>query len=716
MGQRPTVDLGQGSGGGAVGRLKARRARARRKRERIPARTDAVVEALPGAVIARGLDGVIGTWNSAAQSLYGYSAAEALGTAYERLVPGVWRGREAEIAGEVTRAEVSDCYRAERVAKDGSVADVSVQISPVRDRAGNVVAVTTVEQAAQVSARDPVWSSEVLPHLLSAFEQAPVSIALVSVDAGSEGRLVRVNRALCMLTGYPAERLESTTVRALLHPEDIAADEAAMARLLDGKVSEFQLEQRLCHAERHDVWVLAGVSLVRDEVGRPLYCIRQAQDIEERKRYEGELGSLLEHDPLTGLLNRRGFVRELTQHMAEARRYGGGGCILFFDLDDFKWVNDTLGHRAGDEVISDVARIVLHQLRETDVFARLGGDEFAVLLPHASSGEARTVSRKLLDAVRESCALTVGGGRRVTISVGVAAFDVGEYRTADDILHDADIAMYAAKESGKDRATLACASINEHRTVAVTWSERVRSALQNDMFELYCQPIVDLARNQVSQWELLLRLPGEQGELILPTQFLYTAERSGLIVEIDRWVVGEAMRLVASQRDAGHDLHLEVNISGRSVGDEALLELIERGLETLAIDPASLIIEITETAAIANMDRARNFATRLRALGCRFALDDFGAGFGSFYYLKHIPFDFVKIDGEFVRNLPTSNTDQLILDSIVQMSRGLGKRTIAEYVGDLETVEALKAHGVDYGQGFHLGTPIPVPAMLALAA
>jgi EAL domain-containing protein (putative c-di-GMP-specific phosphodiesterase class I) len=232
--------------------------------------------------------------------------------------------------------------------------------------------------------------------------------------------------------------------------------------------------------------------------------------------------------------------------------------------------------------------------------------------------------------------------------------------------------------------------------------------VQDGLFELYCQPIVKLANDSISQWELLLRLPGDGGELILPAQFLYTAERSGLILDIDRWVLSQAMRLIAEQRDAGCEVRLEVNLSGRSVGDPELLTLIEQGLEARAINPANLVLEVTETAAIANMDRARGFATKLRALGCGFALDDFGAGFGSFYYLKHIPFDYVKIDGEFIRNLPSSSTDQLILDSIVQMSKGLGKYTIAEFVSDSETVQVLKEHGVDYAQGYYLGKPRPV--------
>jgi diguanylate cyclase (GGDEF)-like protein/PAS domain S-box-containing protein len=577
-----------------------------------------------------------------------------------------------------------------------------------------------VETADVRGRRDELGASEVRPtadadaYLRNAFEDAPIGIALIGIEPGSEGRFLQVNRALCELTGYSQGELRQTDIYALLHPSDLATDVAAMARLKQGDVDGFQLEQRLLHAERHAIWVTLNASLVRDAAGNPLYCIRQLQDIEERKRYEGELGYLVEHDPLTGLLNRRGFVRELAHQMAYARRYGSGGAVLFLDIDDFKYVNDTLGHSKGDEVISDLARVVLERLRVTDIFARLGGDEFAVLLPDAVVGEAEMVSASLLEAVREGCGVSLGEGRQITMSAGITSFkDPSKDLLPDDILVDADVAMYSAKEGGKDRVAVASAATKERMRSRVTWADRVRRAVHEGLFELYCQPIVDLASDRVSQWELLLRLPSDDGELILPAQFLYTAERSGLILDIDRWVLSQAMRLIAEQRDAGREIRLEVNVSGRSVGDTDLLSLIEQELDAKAIDPANLVLEVTETAAIANMDRARGFATRLRALGCRFALDDFGAGFGSFYYLKHIPFDYVKIDGEFIHDLPHSSTDQLILDSIVQMSRGLGKHTIAEFVSDGATLELLKTHGVDYAQGYHLGKPQPVADVLA---
>jgi diguanylate cyclase (GGDEF)-like protein/PAS domain S-box-containing protein len=674
----------------------------------------AILESLDSAVVGRDLNGVVTSWNPGAERLYGFSAAEMIGRTYRGLVPSRSWGWEVQALEAVLLAGVSDSYESERVAKDGSTPEVIVQISPIRDAQRAIVGASTIEQAVETNRHAEHSTAAAESSMRGAFDHAPLGIALVSIDPASSGSIARVNEAFERLTGYSAERLEATRIAELLHPEDVATDLAAMARLGAGELDGFQLEQRIVHAERHAVWVALSASLVRGADGTPLYCIRQLQDIEERKRYESELGYLVEHDPLSGLLNRRGFMRELTHEMAYSRRYGGVGAVLFLDLDDFKWINDKLGHGIGDEVLSEVARVLNERLRETDALARLGGDEFAVLLPHTSPSEARELANTLIVAVRDECAIALPGGRRVTLSVGVNRFGVtGEKASADEVLVGADGAMYAAKDAGKDRVALASIATHQRTHSRVTWAERVRQAVQESLFVLHCQPIVELASGEVAQWELLLRLPGATGELILPAQFLYTAERSGLILEIDRWVLRRAIELISERRESGEQVRLAVNVSGRSVGDPQLLALIEEELQRTAIDPASLTLEVTETAAIANMDRARGFATKLRSLGCQFALDDFGAGFGSFYYLKHIPFDYVKIDGEFIRNLPTHTTDQLILDSIVQMSKGLGKHTIAEYVGNPETVEMLKQHGVDYGQGFHLGKPVPLSEALA---
>ena len=240
----------------------------------------------------------------------------------------------------------------------------------------------------------------------------------------------------------------------------------------------------------------------------------------------------------------------------------------------------------------------------------------------------------------------------------------------------------------------------------MSWLERIRAALEEDRFVLYAQPIRDLRSGETSQYELLLRMVGDDGDLISPGAFLPLAERFGLAPEIDRWVASHAIELLGA--DPGGKIALEINLSGLSLSDTGLLHLIETEVARHQVDPRRLIFEITETAAVSNIPLARRFAERLTQLGCRFALDDFGAGFGSFYYLKHLPFDYLKIDGEFVSGCLGNKTDQLVIDAVVRIARGLGKQTIAEFVSDAALEQFVRSQGVDLAQGFHVGRPVPV--------
>jgi EAL domain-containing protein (putative c-di-GMP-specific phosphodiesterase class I) len=277
------------------------------------------------------------------------------------------------------------------------------------------------------------------------------------------------------------------------------------------------------------------------------------------------------------------------------------------------------------------------------------------------------------------------------------------------VLLGADHAMYAAKEAGRDRfvSRPTAEQTGSAARERLTWPGRIRQALADDEFELHAQPIVDLATGDLHQHELLIRLPGDNGELIMPASFLYTAERFGLARELDRWVVSRAIDMVAR----GH--HLAVNVSSESLTDPGLALFVEERLDRAGANPCDLVFEITERAAISSFAQAQAFTEQMAGIGCRFALDDFGAGFGSFYYLKHLPLDYLKIDGEFVRGLPQSRTDQILVASVVELARGLGKKTIAEYVGDQDTVELLRELGVDYAQGFHTGRPAPVSEALS---
>jgi EAL domain-containing protein (putative c-di-GMP-specific phosphodiesterase class I) len=354
-------------------------------------------------------------------------------------------------------------------------------------------------------------------------------------------------------------------------------------------------------------------------------------------------------------------------------------------------------------------------VRESDVLARLSGDEFALLLPEADRGQAEAVATSLVNLVRHH---TVAIGReraQVTASIGVAM--MGDTSDAD-LVALADAAMYAAKDAGRDRVVVYDPE-QEHPGAArhVGDAAGVRRALRDDRFVLHAQPIWSYAEATVEKYELLIRMRAEKdGGLIPPGDFLYAAERFGLVSEIDRWVVSEAVRLIAGQAALGRRVVLAVNLSGRSLGDDSVIEHIDHVLARGDIDPGCLVFELTETAAIGNIDAALSLTHRLRAHGCKLSLDDFGAGFSSFYYLRKLPFDYIKIDGEFVRGLRQSAADRLLIDAIVTMAHGLGKLTVAEFVADEETNELVKASGVDLAQGFYIGRPEAVDDVLAAAA
>jgi len=549
---------------------------------------------------------------------------------------------------------------------------------------------------------------EVQQRFESAFDNAPIGMALIAMD----DRWLQVNDAMCRITGHTEKELKATTLREITHPDDLDLDARSVEQLLAGQVVSYQVEKRYHHAWGHYVWVQVTSSLVRDANRSPLYIVTQVQDISERKELAGRLEYIVDHDFLTGLLNRRHFEHELARETERAARYGISGAVLLIDLDNFKNVNDAFGHRAGDDVLRGVAGLLKHRLRQTDVVARLGGDEFAALLTQTDADRVQIVADEVVKALSRETAVLADQSIHITASVGVAMFDG---LTDVEALAYADLAMYEAKEAGRNRFAMYRPQKGGRKLLSERHveAERIRQALEEDRLLLYCQPILDLGTNAICQHELLLRLPDEEkGVPLPPSVFLYAAERSGVIRGIDSWVARKAIALIADHARMGRELVLNVNLSGKSIGDPTLATAIECALAETGIDPGRLILELTETAAISNIEDAKAFAIRLHARGCRFALDDFGAGFGSFYYLKNFPFDYLKIDGDFIRDLAMSPMNQLLVSAIVGIARGMGKQTIAEFVADEETIGLLRTIGVDLAQGYHIGVPKPVSEVL----
>jgi diguanylate cyclase (GGDEF)-like protein len=435
-----------------------------------------------------------------------------------------------------------------------------------------------------------------------------------------------------------------------------------------------------------------------------------AVPIEIAQRHEG-LDDLPDRDSLTGLFNRRGFETELAKEVRAARD-GFSGAVLLIDLDHFKRVNDRVGHIASDGLLKAVADALKHRIRRTDILARVGGDQFGVILPQTDGDHARIVADGIVKAFRRGTAFVNHPVVCPTASVGVVLFDS---LSDKQVLSRGELALYQAKEAGGDRFALYGNGM-DHRDRAsarVDQLNRIHQALEEERLLLYCQPIVDLANNEVSQYELLLRLQIEEGAPPLsPCDFLGIAERFGLIQSIDCWVVRQAIALLADRVGAEPPLILHVNVSAKSIGDPEFAAITEAALAAAAIDPAHLVLELTETGAITNLENAKSFTSRLRKIGCQFALDDFGAGFGSFYNLKYLPFDLLKIDGDFVRNFAAGPVDQLVVNAIVTIARGMGKKTVAEFVESAEMSRLLRESGVDYGQGYYLGRPRPVGEVL----
>ncbi|MCP9904661.1 EAL domain-containing protein [Cyanobium sp. BA5m-10] len=546
-----------------------------------------------------------------------------------------------------------------------------------------------------------------MPQLLSdsAFADAGIPMAFVvpSAERGGLGEIQSANGAMAFFTGRSMEDLTGLAFAELVHRDDVALGEDQLARLSSGQVESCSFEKRFEHADGHRTWGLVTVAEGHDTGGsRQGTWVVQVHDISERKHFVGQLEYFADHDPLTSLFNQRRFRIDVDSQLAYGRRHGCGGAVLMLDLDNFKEVNDQYGHAAGDALIIAVATALSGNSRETDEVSRLGGDEFAVLLPESDLAEAESHAEKLLRAIAAVVVEGAGQGITVAASCGVAGFTTDDGQCADDLLINADLALYQAKESGRGCVKVyhTDSGLHEKVTARLMWSEQIREALDHDGFVLHAKPVIELQTDAIAFYELAIRLRSPGGILIPAAVFLYIAERFGMATDIDEWVTAQAINLLEHTKTKP-PLALGINISSASLQGDRFLRFLQSHLAATSFPPELLIFELTEAVAMANLQRARQFGQGLAKLGCRLALD----AFGSFYYLKHLPVDLLKIAGEYVRGLGTANdpADHLIIEAVVKLAKGLGTLVVAEFVGDRETRQELLAMGVTLGQGAFLG-------------
>jgi diguanylate cyclase (GGDEF)-like protein len=393
-----------------------------------------------------------------------------------------------------------------------------------------------------------------------------------------------------------------------------------------------------------------------------------------------------------GLCDREQFVEEVEERLMDPRRRGQPGALLLLDIDAFHIVNDSLGHATGDQLLETVGAILREHSRDEDLPARICADEFALLLDRSTSAQALAAAERLIALVRERAQPAVG------TSVGVVAFGgTAEATSAEELMIAADIALCEAKEEGGGRAVEA----GNGPHLKLTWAQRIREALDQQRIVVYAQPIFDLREECVAREELLVRMLDDAGEVIPPSSFLPTAERLGMIAEIDRLVLAKAIEL------AGRSRPIAVNVSGASLCEPSLISDVREAVAD-GLNPAWLNFEITETAAISNMNHARAFGHAVTEIGCGLGLDDFGTGFSPFSYLKELPVQHLKLDVEFIRALPSSPDDQRLVNAMVQFAKALDQETVAEGIEDSETLAMVRAFDVDFAQGYHIGEPVQV--------
>ena len=541
---------------------------------------------------------------------------------------------------------------------------------------------------------------------------------VISTDA--YGRVEYLNPVAEKLTGWSASEAQGQPMKRvfqIINEETRKPSQDPIARCLrEGEIIGLADHTVLVSRSGKEYSIEISAAPIRGRDSDLLGVVLVFKDVTEARRMSREISFHAAHDGLTGLINRREFEYRLKRVLETARKEETENALLYFDLDQFKLVNDTCGHVAGDELLRQLGGVLQTHVRQDDTLARLGGDEFGLIIEHCSLNEANRVAEKLIKTFTEFRFAWENKSFNIGVSIGLVAINEASEK-ATVLLSTADTACYMAKEQGRNRVHVHHEDdeVLAKRHGEMQWAASLPRALDEGRFQLYFQPIVPLAghKSEADHYELLVRMQDEAGNIVLPGVFLPAAERYNLSGWLDRWVISTAFHWFANQPANLERLFLcAINISGLSLGDEDFLAFVKAQFNKCGIPPEKICFEITETVAIANLTDATIFIQSLKELGCRFALDDFGSGLSSFAYLKSLPVDYLKIDGIFVKDILDDPMDFAMVKSINEIGQVMGKQTIAEFVENEAILEKLQEIGVDYAQGYGIGRPEPLEKLV----
>jgi diguanylate cyclase (GGDEF)-like protein/PAS domain S-box-containing protein len=520
------------------------------------------------------------------------------------------------------------------------------------------------------------------------------------------GKILSVNKYGAEELGYRIDELSGMSFFDLSNNAYKQLMKDMLATCLGGDDGKYHWEQQKISKSGKIIWVKETMRVYTSTSGERKILVVSEDITEIRKRSE-QLSFQATHDSLTGLINRGEFETRLENLLISSQSGGGQHALCFLDLDQFKIVNDTCGHLAGDEMLKQIGMILQDQIRKRDTIARLGGDEFVILMDHCPLHRAEIVAKKILKSISDYKFIWEDKTFRGGVSIGIVAIN-GLSGNINDVLKSADAACYAAKKQGGGNIHIYKGDDTDSEQMhgEMFWVSQIIKALENDQFQLYFQPIaaVRKTKNRMRYFEVLVRMKADDGSIISPDEFMPVAERHNLSTRIDKWVIGNLFSLFRDMPEENRNIYqFSINLSGHSLGNKDLESFIERELEGMSNQPETICFEITETAAIANLSSARRFIDILRGKGCLFALDDFGSGLSSYSYLKNLNIDYLKIDGQFIKDITVDSMSFAIVRSIHEIGRALGKKTVAEFVENKAILDKLRIIGIDYVQGSYIG-------------